>query len=176
MSAQRACANTWVVVGLRREELAQLRIEDLQQREGRRCLVDLAGKGNRLRTVAIPDWAHQAADEWIAAMPFSTGLLLSKINKGWAVRGARHVGGLDLRRRERVCREAGARTEAARSEVHLRQARPQGRGTHRADPTELRARLPDDDRALSGNRSGPRRCALRSPGTFRPTDENVIRF
>ena len=68
--------------GLRREELAQLRIEDLQQREGRWCLVDLAGKGNRLRTVAIPDWAKQAADEWIAAMPFAAGLLLGKINKG----------------------------------------------------------------------------------------------
>jgi integrase/recombinase XerD len=68
--------------GLRREELAQLRIEDLQLRDGRWCLVDLAGKGNRLRTVAIPDWAKQAADEWIAAMPFATGLLLDKINKG----------------------------------------------------------------------------------------------
>jgi integrase/recombinase XerD len=68
--------------GLRREELAQLRIEDMREREGRWCLVDLAGTGNRLRTVAIPDWAKQAADEWIAAMPFSTGLLLGKINKG----------------------------------------------------------------------------------------------
>src|SRR5450631_2148895 len=68
--------------GLRREELAQLRIEDLQLRDGRWCLVDLAGKGNRLRTVAIPDWAKQAADEWIAAMPFAAGLLLGKINKG----------------------------------------------------------------------------------------------
>jgi integrase/recombinase XerD len=49
--------------GLRRDELASLRREDIQQREGRWCLVDLRGKGNRVRTVAIPDWAKQAAGE-----------------------------------------------------------------------------------------------------------------
>ncbi len=68
--------------GLRRDELARLQIEDIQEREGRWCVVDLAGKGRRLRTVAIPEWVKQAADEWIAAMPFSSGLLLGKINKG----------------------------------------------------------------------------------------------
>jgi integrase/recombinase XerD len=78
----RALLSLLLGAGLRREELAQLRIEDLQVRDGRWCLVDLAGKGNRLRTVAIPDWAKQAADEWIAAMPFAAGSLLGKINKG----------------------------------------------------------------------------------------------
>ncbi len=68
--------------GLRREELACLRIKDIQQRDGRWCLADLEGKGKRLRTIAIPDWAKQAVDEWVAAMPFSTGLVLGKVNKG----------------------------------------------------------------------------------------------
>jgi integrase/recombinase XerD len=77
-----ALLSLFVGAGLRREELARLRIEDFQQREGRWCLVDLRGKGGRVRTVAIPDWAKQAAGEWIGAMPFSSGLLLGKVNKG----------------------------------------------------------------------------------------------
>jgi site-specific recombinase XerD len=77
-----ALLSLFVGAGLRREELARLRIEDIAQRENRWCLVDLRGKGGRVRTVAIPDWAKYAADEWIAAMPFSTGLLLGKVNKG----------------------------------------------------------------------------------------------
>jgi site-specific recombinase XerD len=68
--------------GLRREELASLPIERIQQRENRWCVVDLEGKGKRIRTVAIPDWAKEAVDDWIAAMPFQTGLLLGKVNKG----------------------------------------------------------------------------------------------
>jgi integrase len=74
--------NFFLGAGLRREELATLCIEEVQQREGRWCIVDLCGKGNRIRTVAIPDWAKQAFDEWLRAVPFSTGLLLGKINKG----------------------------------------------------------------------------------------------
>jgi site-specific recombinase XerD len=77
-----ALLSLFVGAGLRREELARLRIEDIAQRENRWCLVDLRGKGGRVRTIAIPDWAKDAADEWIAAMPFSTGLLLGKVNKG----------------------------------------------------------------------------------------------
>jgi len=68
--------------GLRRDELAQLRIEDLQQREGRWCLVDIEGKGKRIRTVPIPVWTKEAVDAWLQAMPFQSGLVLGKINKG----------------------------------------------------------------------------------------------
>ena len=39
---------------LRRNELAELEVETLQQREGRWVLADLEGKGRRIRTVAIP--------------------------------------------------------------------------------------------------------------------------
>ena len=68
--------------GLRREELATLTIGHVQQRENRWCLVDLAGKGQRLRTVPIPLWSKDAIDEWLQAVPFTEGLLLGKINKG----------------------------------------------------------------------------------------------
>jgi site-specific recombinase XerC len=39
---------------LRRNELAELDVETIQQREGRWVLADLEGKGRRIRTVAIP--------------------------------------------------------------------------------------------------------------------------
>jgi len=40
--------------GLRRQELAELKVEDIVQREGRAVIIDLVGKGRRVRTVAIP--------------------------------------------------------------------------------------------------------------------------
>ena len=42
---------------LRRNELAELDVETIQQREGRWVLANLEGKGRRIRTVAIPIWA-----------------------------------------------------------------------------------------------------------------------
>jgi site-specific recombinase XerC len=44
---------------LRRNELAELDIAIIQQREGRWVLADLEGKGRRVRTVAIPIWVKQ---------------------------------------------------------------------------------------------------------------------
>ena len=40
--------------GLRREESAQLALGHIQQREGRWVIVDLIGKGARIRTVPMP--------------------------------------------------------------------------------------------------------------------------
>ncbi len=68
--------------GLRREELATLTMVHVQQRENRWCLVDLKGKGQRVRTVPIPQWAKDAIDEWLTVMPYPEGLLLGKVNKG----------------------------------------------------------------------------------------------
>jgi integrase len=49
---------------LRRNELAELDVETIQQREGRWVLADLEGKGRRIRTVAIPIWVKQGIDVW----------------------------------------------------------------------------------------------------------------
>jgi integrase len=50
---------------LRRQELASLTIEDIQLREGRWVIIDLRGKGGRIRTVAVPIWVKQGIDAWI---------------------------------------------------------------------------------------------------------------
>jgi site-specific recombinase XerC len=47
--------------GLRRAELASLRKEDIQIRQGHWAIVDLVGKGNHVRTVPMP-WPCLAAD------------------------------------------------------------------------------------------------------------------
>ena len=83
----RALLALLVGCGLRRQELAGLRTEDIQQRDGRWCIVDLAGKGNRLRTVPMPPWAKAAVDEWLEAAGFSEGLLLGPINRGDRIMG-----------------------------------------------------------------------------------------
>jgi site-specific recombinase XerD len=42
--------------GLRRAELASLRKEDIQVRQGHWVIVDLVGKGGHVRTVPVPTW------------------------------------------------------------------------------------------------------------------------
>jgi site-specific recombinase XerD len=59
--------------GLRRSEVADLTFEHIQQREGRWVIVDLVGKGGRVRTVPIPSWTKQAIDEWSQVAGVSSG-------------------------------------------------------------------------------------------------------
>ncbi len=40
--------------GLRRAELTDLRVEDLQQREEHWVIADLVGKGGHIRTIPVP--------------------------------------------------------------------------------------------------------------------------
>ena len=44
--------------GLRRAELATLRVEDIQQREEHWVIADLVGKGGHIRTIPVPDWVE----------------------------------------------------------------------------------------------------------------------
>jgi site-specific recombinase XerD len=67
--------------GLRRAELAALRVEDMQQREGRWVLTDLVGKGKRVRSVPMPGWAKAAADRWTEAAGITDGRVLRAVNK-----------------------------------------------------------------------------------------------
>jgi integrase len=53
---------------LRRNELAELDVATIQQREGRWVLADLDGKGRRIRTVAIPIWVKQGIEAWMTAV------------------------------------------------------------------------------------------------------------
>jgi integrase len=45
--------------GLRGSELADLDIDEVQTRDGHWAIVDLIGKGGRIRTVPIPQWVSR---------------------------------------------------------------------------------------------------------------------
>jgi integrase len=121
-----------IACALRRQELANLRLSDLQQREGRWVLADLVGKGKRIRTVAVPRWVKQGMDEWVEAAGIGEGRLLRAIHKGgrvygeglsdWAVwsvveasaaeMGIENLGAHDLRRTcAKLCRSRGGDLE-----------------------------------------------------------------
>lgn len=78
----RAILAVMLGAGLRRSEVATLTFEHIQQREGRWVIVDLIGKGKRVRTVPIPSWAKQAIDEWTQTAGISEGRIFRAVNKG----------------------------------------------------------------------------------------------
>jgi integrase len=73
--------------GLRRSELASLEFRHIQQREGRWVILDLIGKGRRVRTVPVPVWAKAAVDDWTAAVEVREGRIFRPVNRGGRVHG-----------------------------------------------------------------------------------------
>jgi integrase len=117
---------------LRRHELANLYIEEIQLRENRWVIADLCGKGGRVRTLAIPVWVKQAISAWTTAAGIEEGKLLRPVLKSgkvvgeslsdWAVWsvveqsakeiGIERFGAHDLRRTcARLCRKNGGDLE-----------------------------------------------------------------
>jgi site-specific recombinase XerD len=74
--------------GLRREELALLSVEHVQLRDARWVLVDLVGKGQRVRTVPMPAWTKLSIDRWVSTAGIQEGRLLRAVNKGDRIVGA----------------------------------------------------------------------------------------
>ncbi len=118
--------------GLRRTELVELDVAQIQQREEHWVIVDLIGKGGRVRTVPIPEPVKQSIDEWICAAEITDGKLFRAIRKNgviwghgvtqnvvWYVvkqcaerAGIRNLSPHDLRRScARLCYEAGGELE-----------------------------------------------------------------
>lgn len=83
----RAILAVMLGAGLRRSEVAKLTFNHLQQREGRWVIVDLVGKGNRIRTAPLPSWAKVALDAWSDALGDYQGYVFRPVNKGGKVTG-----------------------------------------------------------------------------------------
>jgi site-specific recombinase XerD len=73
--------------GLRREETSLLTVEHIQQRDGRWVLIDLVGKGKRVRSVPMPAWTKVAIDGWVTAAGITGGRLLRAVNRGGRITG-----------------------------------------------------------------------------------------
>jgi integrase/recombinase XerD len=73
--------------GLRRAELAGLTYEAIAQRDGRWVIVDMVGKGGKVRTVPMPSWSKAAIDAWSAASGRQGGRVFVPVNRGGNVAG-----------------------------------------------------------------------------------------
>jgi integrase/recombinase XerD len=76
----RALLATLVGCGLRRSEVSALSFPHIQQREGRWVIVDICGKGGRIRSVPMPGWCKVTIDEWALAAGISDGLVFRSMN------------------------------------------------------------------------------------------------
>jgi integrase len=74
--------------GLRRSEVVGLNLDQLQSREGRWVIVNLIGKGKRLRTIPVPSWSKELLDAWLRHSGVSDGKVFRRVLKGGTLREA----------------------------------------------------------------------------------------
>lgn len=77
----RALLALLLACGLRRHEAANLRVEDLQQREEHWAIVDLVGKAGHIRTVPIPDWVYLELVAWLSSASINRGKVFRRISR-----------------------------------------------------------------------------------------------
>ena len=73
--------------GLRRGEVADLRMEHLQQREEHWVIADLVGKAAHIRTVPVPDWVKAAVDVWVMSAKVTGGRVFRCVSRKGSVWG-----------------------------------------------------------------------------------------
>lgn len=83
----RAILAVLIGTGIRRTELCSLTFAHLAQREGRWVIVDMIGKGSKVRSVPVPSWAKACLDAWAQAAGISSGLIFRRINRGDNIAG-----------------------------------------------------------------------------------------
>lgn len=72
--------------GLRRFELVNLKVEDIEQREEHWVIANLVGKGGHIRTVPLPQWVKDSIDRWTTSAGVTSGIF-RQVNKVGRVSG-----------------------------------------------------------------------------------------
>jgi site-specific recombinase XerD len=67
--------------GLRRQEAATLSWQHIQERDGRPVIVDLVGKRNKRRSIAMPQWALKYIESWKAVSGGGGGCVFRAVNR-----------------------------------------------------------------------------------------------
>jgi len=117
---------------LRRSETVKLRLDQLQLRESHWVIVDMVGKGGRLRTIPVPAWCKGLIDALVRDTGVTEGKVFRRVLRDgirggdgvktdvvwYAVKryakqiGIEHLAPHDLRRTcARLCHEAGGELE-----------------------------------------------------------------
>ena len=108
----RAILSVLIGAGLRRSETAALKFDQIQQRDSRWVILDISGKGNRVRTVPISSWVKMAIDEWTTAADIYTGFVFRPLYKGGKVAGEKVTPMLIYRVADLYAKELGFNTLA----------------------------------------------------------------
>ena len=82
----RAMLATMLGCGLRRSEVAALTFSHIQRRNGHWLIVDLVGKGQRMRSIVMPDWCKDAVGAWATAADLVDGPVFRNVTKGDTLR------------------------------------------------------------------------------------------
>ena len=67
--------------GLRRGEVASLRLDHLQLREDHWVIADLIGKAAPIRSVPVPTWVKSTIDGWTTSAPVTEGRLFRCVSR-----------------------------------------------------------------------------------------------
>lgn len=78
----RAILAVFLGAGLRRDEVSNLTVAHLQQRDGHWALVDIFGKHHRIRTVPIGVWVYAAIHAWLERARITECAMFRAINRG----------------------------------------------------------------------------------------------
>jgi integrase len=73
--------------GLRRGEVAGLKVDHLQQREEHWVIADLIGKAAHIRTVPVPDWVKAAVDLWLKSAAITHARIFRCVTRKGSVWG-----------------------------------------------------------------------------------------
>jgi integrase len=78
---KRDAAMLWLLLGcgLRRAEASGVRIEQIEEREGRVILRDVKGKGEKVRIVPVPANGYAAIYDWLEHSGLTSGPILRRI-------------------------------------------------------------------------------------------------
>lgn len=80
--------------GLRRVELAKLAWDQLKQRDSRWMLIDIKGKGGRIRTIAVPAWTWDSVAAWDNASGRMGGPMVRSIREDGTINGSLSASGV----------------------------------------------------------------------------------
>jgi site-specific recombinase XerD len=117
----RAIIGTFIGTGIRCEELVCIKADQVQQRDGRWVIVDLVGKGNKLRTVPVPNWCKVlidaqddrpflCTDDMLFGRALSRSAIRDLVTKHAYAAGLGKLGPHDLRRTfSKLAERGGAR-------------------------------------------------------------------
>ena len=74
-----AILSVLVGCGLRRAEIIVLKVEQIQKRDQYWVFENLLGKGNKTRTVTIPDWVMISLNQYLEESKLSSGYLFTRM-------------------------------------------------------------------------------------------------